>query len=218
MHIHAHTYAYMQVALEGKPSSLPFHLSSARVRTQVLRNRFVPPELRQTEEKVEVRARARKKRTKWTLDGSIWAPRKLWGNSRDFFETPDAMRKMFMADWHVASRSHELAWHIHVHVHLHVHVHIHIHIRIHRHVASRSHELAWHIVKCHHDPTTWRDLDRNGTHDEVDEVRLHMHTHVHTHMHTHMHTHIHTRRGRQGEAAYAYTYAHTHAHTTRSTR
>jgi hypothetical protein len=38
-------------------------------------------------------------------------------------------------------------------------------------VAVRSHELAWYIVKCHHDPTSWRDLDQNGTHDEVDEVR-----------------------------------------------
>ena len=38
-------------------------------------------------------------------------------------------------------------------------------------VAVSSHELAWYIVKCHHDPTSWRDLDQNGTHDEVDEVR-----------------------------------------------
>lgn len=43
--------------------------------------------------------------------------------------------------------------------------------RAHPQVAVRSHELAWHIVKSHRDPTTWRDLDRNGVHDEVDEVR-----------------------------------------------
>ena len=39
------------------------------------------------------------------------------------------------------------------------------------HVAVRSHDLAWYIVKVHHDPGTWKDIDRNGVHDEVDEVR-----------------------------------------------
>ena len=38
-------------------------------------------------------------------------------------------------------------------------------------IAVRAHELAWHIVKCQRDPSTWRDMDKNGVHDEVDEVK-----------------------------------------------
>lgn len=38
-------------------------------------------------------------------------------------------------------------------------------------VAIRSHGLDLHIVKLQRDPTTWRDIDKNGIHDEIDEVR-----------------------------------------------
>ena len=31
----------------------------------------------------------------------------------------------------------------------------------------RSHELSFYIVKSHRDPSTWRDIDKNGMHDEV---------------------------------------------------
>ena len=39
--------------------------------------------------------------------------------------------------------------------------------------------LAWYIVKCHNDPSTWRDIDKNGVHDEVDEVREALWQHHH---------------------------------------
>ena len=81
--------------------------------------------------------RARSQAGPWSLDRSVWAPRKRTGNSKDFFETSDALNNMFAHDWRL---------------------------------ALRSHGLEWYIIKCHHDSSSWRDLDRNGTHDEVDEV------------------------------------------------
>lgn len=73
----------------------------------------------------------------WSLDRSVWAPRKRTGNSRDYFETSEALSAMFTHDWGL---------------------------------ALCSHGLEWHIIKCHHEASEWRDLDRNGVHDEVDEV------------------------------------------------
>jgi len=102
------------------------------------RHRYVPP-TQPERHPVAGAARTRKRvRRRWQLEESIWAPRRLWGASRDFFETPESLRQLFMADWQV---------------------------------AVRAHDLGWLIVKSHHDPTTWRDLDRNGIHDEIDEVR-----------------------------------------------
>lgn len=37
-------------------------------------------------------------------------------------------------------------------------------------VAVRAHELGAYIVKSLREPSTWRDIDMNGCHDEVDEV------------------------------------------------
>ena len=99
------------------------------------RNRFVLDE--RLMEVAAIKGK-KKKRQRWSLETSCWAPRKLWGLSRDFFETSEALRSLFMADWDV---------------------------------AVRSHELGITIVKCQRDPSSWRDIDRNGTHDEVDEVR-----------------------------------------------
>ena len=85
--------------------------------------------------------RNKARRRRWQLDESCWAARKeqTGGN---FFETSEAVHAMFMADWQV---------------------------------AVRSHELGWYILKCHHDPTTWRSLDRHNEHggsDEVDQVKV----------------------------------------------
>lgn len=46
-------------------------------------------------------------------------------------------------------------------------------------MAVKSHDLGFYIVKCHHDPTTWRDIDKNGVHDEIDEVKDALFKHVH---------------------------------------
>ena len=37
-------------------------------------------------------------------------------------------------------------------------------------VAKSSHELAWHIVKSDKAPSTWRALDKDGDHEEVEQV------------------------------------------------
>ena len=50
------------------------------------------------------------KKQKWNLRTSCWRPRFMHGNSRDLFETLEAMRKLFEADWAIASRAHGLAW------------------------------------------------------------------------------------------------------------
>ena len=47
--------------------------------------------------------------TKWHRDLSIWYPRKTEGNSKDYYETEKATRRMFLVDWDVAHRSHGLA-------------------------------------------------------------------------------------------------------------
>lgn len=123
------------VGLEYDPSNLQIErLYNAQVRA-VRRLRYFVPELAGTVRAVKPK---RRRKARWRLETSCWAPRKADGNSKDFFETNEAMRRLFDADWNV---------------------------------AVRSHELAWYIVKCHHDPTSWRDLDRNGVHDEVDEVK-----------------------------------------------
>ena len=104
----------------------------------VRRNRYFIPEKAGTHRAIK----PRRKRIRWRLETSCWAERLTKGNSLDFFETTEALRRMFMVDWDV---------------------------------ARRSHELAWSIVKWQHEPSTWRDLDRNsvnsGAYTEVDEVR-----------------------------------------------
>ena len=58
------------------------------------------------------RIRGRRRKPKWSLETSCWAERKASGNSKDFFETSEAMRKMFDVDWRVASKAHNLSWFI----------------------------------------------------------------------------------------------------------
>ena len=49
--------------------------------------------------------RRRRKHKRWSLDDStIWAPRKLRGNSRDYYETEEALGVLFATDWELASR------------------------------------------------------------------------------------------------------------------
>ena len=48
-------------------------------------------------------ASKRRRRAKWKLDGSMWHPRKLYGNSHDYFETYESLRTVFDVDWAIAS-------------------------------------------------------------------------------------------------------------------
>ena len=52
------------------------------------------------------RRKARWVRPRWQLATSCWQPR-MEGNSRDFLETEEAMRRLFEADWAVAVRAHD---------------------------------------------------------------------------------------------------------------
>jgi len=52
---------------------------------------------------------ARKRvRRRFKLDSSVWASRKQTGNSKDYFETDEAMRKTFEVDWKLALGAHSL--------------------------------------------------------------------------------------------------------------
>lgn len=94
----------------------------------------------------KVAVRRRKPVARWQLPTSCWKPRLDNEQSRSFFETPDALKRMFDLDWQV---------------------------------ACKGHDLSMYIVKCHRDPSTWRDIDANGVHDEVDEVRDALYRHAH---------------------------------------
>ena len=47
----------------------------------------------------------RPQRQRWRLETSVWAPRKATSNSRDFYETEAAMRKMYDVHWQVRRRA-----------------------------------------------------------------------------------------------------------------
>ena len=38
----------------------------------------------------------------WKIEESIWAPRRKWADSRDFYDTPECLRKALEADWRMA--------------------------------------------------------------------------------------------------------------------
>ena len=46
-----------------------------------------------------------KRKNKWSIDNSIWLPRKEKGNSKDYYETSQAINKMFQADWRLAIKA-----------------------------------------------------------------------------------------------------------------
>lgn len=97
------------VRLEETPSDLP---QQAGYRTGLLdlrRNRFV---VRETVEGLTAAKAKKRKKARWRLETSCWAPRKASGNSLDFFETSKAMRRLFDIDWSVASKAHELSWYV----------------------------------------------------------------------------------------------------------
>ena len=51
-----------------------------------------------------LRAKMRRQH-KWQLDTSVWLQRRLRGNSRNYFETPQAIERMFEIDWDLAARA-----------------------------------------------------------------------------------------------------------------
>ena len=73
------------------------------------RNRYFIPESAGGYRAIKPR---RRRKARWRLETSCWALRLTDGNSKDFFETDEAMKGIFTADWDIARRAHELSWHI----------------------------------------------------------------------------------------------------------
>jgi hypothetical protein len=97
------------VALEVTPEDLAQRTGYNQQLLQLRRNRFF---LRESITHAGgVRSRRRKK-PRWKLETSCWSERAKTGNSKDFFETADAMRRMFNTDWSIAAKAHELSWYI----------------------------------------------------------------------------------------------------------
>ena len=93
----------LQVALVTDPTHSRLPVRERHVREAISRNRYVAPyDGPATVQRYQQLTRRKKKKTRWLLEHSIWAPRLQSGNSRDFFETPEAMRQLFIADWSVA--------------------------------------------------------------------------------------------------------------------
>ena len=80
----------------------------------VSRNRYVgtaPPFVpydRATEWK-PTRRKQRAVKKAWKLDDGVWAPRPRTGNSHDYFETSDALRRLVWSDWSMSVAHHRLA-------------------------------------------------------------------------------------------------------------
>jgi hypothetical protein len=94
----------LQVALVTDPTHSRLPVRERHVREAISRNRYVAPEDEPAtvQRYQQLTRRNKKKKARWQLEHSIWAPRLHSGNSGDFFETPEAMRPLFLADWSVA--------------------------------------------------------------------------------------------------------------------
>ena len=133
------------------PSPLEVSAAYRRALEEVQRNRLFVPEVHNpygpTYKPGKLRVAPAKR---WCLDESIWHPRKVSGNSRDYYETDAALRAMFEADWVLASVGHGLS----------------------KAVVKAD------CTEGH--PPTWVDIDGNGVHDSIDATQeaLWLHRHV----------------------------------------
>jgi hypothetical protein len=57
---------------------------------------------------VEMGDTTRRRRQRWKLDTSIWAPRRSSSNSGDYYETAASLRRTLEADWSIAKSAHGL--------------------------------------------------------------------------------------------------------------
>ena len=113
-HTHRADYAQHNLAmLRYKPQSRPtISRFGVGLRT-VQRNRFFVADKHEQTVALTPRGHKRKHRARtWRLEESLWVPRRDSGNSLDFFETPQALNRMLLADWVMARVHHQLAWYI----------------------------------------------------------------------------------------------------------
>lgn len=104
---------FQTLKLRSHQTSMSVALAFAESEVEVRRNRFFLDEkYSPAGSPPKSKPPLPRRRTKWILDDSIWLPRKLTGNSKDFLETAESMRKMFDLDVGLALRSHGLYKHI----------------------------------------------------------------------------------------------------------
>lgn len=89
----------------SRRSNVKYECDVERIR----RNRFLVREAAPIQLAV-AKPRRKPRRARWRLDDSLWKPRAVSGNSRDYFETHVSVRRLFGQDWAVALRAHGLAW------------------------------------------------------------------------------------------------------------
>ena len=102
---------YLQSLVPPQPTMAAPDLTCQRfgnVVGEVQRNRLWLPEAYNPFAEPVAARRRRVKTKRWHLDLSIWYPRKLSGNSKDYYETDPALRDMFDADWYMIVAAHGL--------------------------------------------------------------------------------------------------------------
>ena len=98
------------VSLEYTPADILEQRSYNRRLKDLRRNRYFIRESVSVAKGIKAK---RRRKPRWRLETSCWAERAKSGNAApDFFETSDALRRMFDVDWGIASRAHELSWYI----------------------------------------------------------------------------------------------------------
>ena len=115
-HVERSAYAERHLArLKYDPSSLQVQ-DCMRVSTNLVRrNKYMLPETHNPfappprYHQVFSKKRSVKQ---WNLEESIWAGRRKHGNSHDYFENADALRRMVESDWRMARMHHGLDHHI----------------------------------------------------------------------------------------------------------
>lgn len=104
--------ATLKFDVTSMPTSSAFRLGA----TEVARNRYVTTEVHDPFEAPPPQRAynpiVKRRKRRWKLEESIWAPRRETGNSKDFYETPKALHALLMNDWQVARVHHQLAYFI----------------------------------------------------------------------------------------------------------
>lgn len=106
------------VHLRFRPASLDgqrnMHHAELLVRNNhyVVRERYDPFAEARRERQGAQRVAKRVIKKHWALEESVWVPRRTTGNSKDFFENAESLRRMLCTDWRVAARHQNLQYYI----------------------------------------------------------------------------------------------------------
>ena len=111
--MHSRSVAALMTSLSHDPSSIRLNDSFNAGIEEVRRNRLFigdAPPLLQSTIGVTSQPTARKpvhvrQRTRFNLATSMWAGRAATGNSRDYYDTPSSLKKVFEQEWSLACRA-----------------------------------------------------------------------------------------------------------------